>query len=67
LSSQILNAQNMIGDRVLELWEQNNILLRQLAAQLDMDTTLLSRIKWCDSFISGPDIAKLTTIFKQME
>ena len=57
----------MIGDRIRELREQNNILLRQLAAQLDMDTALLSKMERGDRLFRKEDITRLAGIFKQSE
>lgn len=39
----------MIGDRIRELREQDNI-FRHLAAQLDIDTTMLSKMERGDRF-----------------
>lgn len=57
----------MIGDRIRELREQNNILLRQLAAQLDMDTALLSKMERGDRLFRKEDVTRLAGIFKQSE
>lgn len=57
----------MIGSRIRELREQNNILLRQLAAQLDMDTAMLSKMERGDRFFRKDDIKALARIFKQPE
>ncbi len=55
----------MIGDKIRELREANNILLRQLAAQLEMDTAMLSKMERGDRFFRKEDIVALSTIFKQ--
>lgn len=55
----------MIGDKIRQLREQNNILLRQLAAQLGMDTTMLSKMERGDRFFRKGDIMTLSSIFKQ--
>lgn len=57
----------MIGDRIRELREQDNILLRHLAAQLDIDTAMLSKMERGDRFFRKEDIVVLAKIFKQSE
>jgi len=57
----------MIGDKIRELREEKNILLRQLAAQLDMDTAMLSKMERGDRFFKKEDIQSLSKIFKQNE
>jgi len=57
----------MIGARIRELREQNNILLRQLAAQLDMDTALLSKMERGDRLFQKEDITRLADMFRQSE
>ncbi|MGQ1783881.1 helix-turn-helix domain-containing protein [Saccharicrinis sp. GN24d3] len=55
----------MIGNKIRELREDNNILLRQLAAQLDMDTAMLSKMERGERFFKKEDIVSLAKIFKQ--
>ena len=55
----------MIGNKIRELREDNNILLRQLAAKLDMDTAMLSKMERGDRFFKKEDILALSKIFKQ--
>ncbi|GAB3669497.1 helix-turn-helix transcriptional regulator [Echinicola sediminis] len=55
----------MIGDKIRELREGENILLRQLAAQLDMDTALLSKMERGDRLFRKEDIIELAKIFHQ--
>jgi transcriptional regulator with XRE-family HTH domain len=55
----------MIGDKIRELRESKEILLRQLAAQLDMDTALLSKMERGDRFFRKEDIVSLSKIFNQ--
>lgn len=55
----------MIGDKIRELRESKEILLRQLAAQLDMDTALLSKMERGDRFFPKEDILSLSEIFNQ--
>ena len=57
----------MIGDRIRELREQDNILLRHLAAQMDIDTAMLSKMERGDRFFRKEDIVALAKIFKQPE
>jgi len=57
----------MIGDRIRELREHNNILLRHLAAQLDIDTAMLSKMERGDRFFRREDIMALAKIFKRSE
>lgn len=57
----------MIGDKIRELREKNNILLRHLAAQLDMDTAMLSKMERGDRFFRKEDILALAKIFGQPE
>ena len=57
----------MIGDRIRELREQDNILLRHLAAQLDIDTAMLSKMERGDRFFRKEDIVALAKIFNQPE
>ncbi|MGJ1356878.1 helix-turn-helix transcriptional regulator [Sphingobacterium thalpophilum] len=57
----------MIGEKVRELREANNVLLRQLAAQLDMDTALLSKMERGDRAFRKEDLLKIASIFKVSE
>lgn len=54
----------MIGDKIRELREANRVLLRQLAAQLDMDTALLSKMERGDRTFRKEDLVKIASIFK---
>lgn len=53
----------MIGNKIRELREENNVLLRQLAAQLDMDTAMLSKMERGDRFFKKEDILTIAKIF----
>lgn len=55
----------MIGVKIRQLREQNSILLRQLAAQLDIDTAMLSKMERGDRFFRKEDIMTLSRIFKE--
>lgn len=57
----------MIRERIRELREKDNILLRHLAAQLDMDTAMLSKMERGDRFFRKEDIVALAKIFEQPE
>lgn len=57
----------MIGDKIRELREKNNVLLRHLAAQLDIDTAMLSKMERGDRFFRKEDIEALAKIFKISE
>ncbi|MGJ1406342.1 helix-turn-helix domain-containing protein [Sphingobacterium siyangense] len=57
----------MIGEKIRELRETNNILIRQLAAQLDIDTALLSKMERGDRFFRKEDLTKLANIFQISE
>lgn len=55
----------MIGKRIRTLREENSILLRQLAAQLDIDTAMLSKMERGDRFFKKQDIVALAKIFNE--
>mgnify|MGYP001172887710 CR=1 FL=1 len=55
----------MIGAKIRELREKNNILLRQLAAQLEMDTAMLSKMERGERFFKKENILALAKIFNQ--
>jgi len=57
----------MIGEKIRELREANNILIRQLAAQLDIDTALLSKMERGDRFFRKEDLTKISNIFQISE
>lgn len=57
----------MIGEKIRELREANNILIRQLAAQLDIDTALLSKMERGDRFFRKEDLTKIANIFRVAE
>ncbi|WP_313266356.1 helix-turn-helix transcriptional regulator [Sphingobacterium sp.] len=57
----------MIGEKIRELREANNILIRQLAAQLDMDTALLSKMERGDRFFRKEDLTKIANILRISE
>lgn len=55
----------MIGEHIRTLREGNNILLRQLAAKLDMDQAMLSKMERGERSFRKEDIDALAKIFKQ--
>lgn len=57
----------MIGEKIRELREANNILIRQLAAQLDIDTALLSKMERGDRFFRKEDLTKIANILQVSE
>lgn len=57
----------MIGTKIRELREKKNILLRQLAPQLEMDTPMLSKMERGDRFFKKDNIVSLSEIFEQDE
>lgn len=55
----------MIGEHIRTLREANDILLRQLAAKLDMDQAMLSKMERGERSFRKEDIDALAKIFKQ--
>ncbi len=55
----------MIGEHIRKLREANNILLRQLAATLDVDQAMLSKMERGERSFRREDIDTLAKIFKQ--
>jgi transcriptional regulator with XRE-family HTH domain len=55
----------MIGEHIRTLREANNILLRQLAAKLDVDQAMLSKMERGERSFRREDIDALAKIFKQ--
>ena len=55
----------MIGEHIRTLREANDILLRQLAAKLDMDQAMLSKMERGERSFRREDIDALAKIFKQ--
>lgn len=55
----------MIGEHIRTLREANDILLRQLAAKLDIDQALLSKMERGERSFKREDINVLAKIFKQ--
>lgn len=57
----------MIGEKIRTLRETNNMLIRELAAQLEMDTAMLSKMERGERPFKKEDIMLLAKIFKQAE
>lgn len=57
----------MIGNKIRALRAKDKILLRHLAAQLDIDTAMLSKMERGDRFFRREDIVALAQIFRQPE
>lgn len=57
----------MLGPKIRELREENQMLLRQLAAQLEIDTAVLSKMERGDRLFKKEDILALAGIFRQSE
>lgn len=55
----------MIGEHIRTLREANDILLRQLAAKLEMDQAMLSKMERGERSFRKEDIDALAKIFKQ--
>ena len=55
----------MIGEHIRTLREANDILLRQLAAKLDVDQAMLSKMERGERSFRREDIDALAKIFKQ--
>lgn len=53
----------MIGQYIRELRKKNNFLIRQLAAELDIDTAMLSKMERDERFFKKKDIIKIAKIF----
>ena len=55
----------MIGKRIRELREADQMLLRELAAKMQMDTAMLSKMERSERPFKKEDIIQLARIFKQ--
>lgn len=54
----------MIGQKVRELREKNDFLIRQLAAKLDIDTAQLSKMERGERFFKKEEIIEIARILK---
>lgn len=57
----------MIGEHVRILRERQNLLLRELAAELEIDTAMLSKMERGARLFRKEDIKKLSKILKEDE
>lgn len=55
----------MIGEKIRSLRETNNMLIREVAAQLQTDTAMLSKMERSERPFKKEDIIQLAKIFKQ--
>lgn len=55
----------MIGEKIRSLRETNNMLIREVAAQLQTDTAMLSKMERSERPFKKEDIIQLARIFKQ--
>lgn len=58
---------NQFGGRIRELREQNNLLLRQIAHKLDIDTPMLSKIERGERRAKKEQVSIFATIFSVKE
>lgn len=55
----------MIGEQIRQLRESNDIRLRELAAELDVDLAVLSKMEHGERSFRREDIKTLAKVFKQ--
>lgn len=55
---------NYLGQKVRELREKKNLLLRQMAASLEVDTALISKIETGDRNASKEQVQKIAEFLK---
>lgn len=55
----------MIGYKIRQVREEQQILLRELAAKLDMDTALLSKMERGERCFKKEDMYKIAKVLKQ--
>ena len=58
---------NQFGDRIRQLREKQNLLLRQVAPQLEMDTPMLSKIERGERIAKREQVTILSKIFNVPE
>lgn len=58
---------NQFGDRIRQLREKQNLLLRQVAPQLEMDTPMLSKIERGERTAKREQVTAMCKIFKVPE
>jgi transcriptional regulator with XRE-family HTH domain len=62
-----LNMSNHFGSKIRQLREENNLLLRQVAPFIDIDTPLLSKIERGERVLKKEQIPLLAKILKTDE
>ncbi len=60
----ILRMQKQLGDKIRELRTKQNLLLRQVASKLDVDTSIISKMERGERPIKKEQIAILADILK---
>lgn len=55
---------NSLGEKLRNLRESNNILLRQVAAYLEMDTALISKIERGERRLAREHVIRLSKFYK---
>jgi len=55
----------MIGEKIRQLREDNQMLIREVAAQLETDTAMLSKMERGERPFKKEDVITLARIFKQ--
>ena len=58
---------NQFGDRIRQLREKQNLLLRQVAPMLEMDTPMLSKIERGERTAKREQVTQLSRIYKVPE
>ena len=58
---------NQFGDRIRQLREKQNLLLRQVAPQLEMDTPMLSKIERGERMAKREQVTAISKIFNVPE
>jgi len=62
LQGQVNNLQVILGQRLRELREEKGMLLREVAAKLEIDTAMISKIERGEKTCKREHISKLSTI-----
>jgi len=58
---------NMFGERIRTIRESKGLLLRQVAAHLEIDTALISKIERGERRLNREQVVKLSSFFKVSE
>ena len=65
MSGQIITALKTIGETLRELREKQGLLLREVAATISIDPTLLSKIERDERFPTKGQVKSLAKFYKQ--